>query len=131
MNTISLTDNAVRNHEELFLNYESKMQKTDPEFIPLFDNWAFDEVIRQGKLEVRTRVLMILGSTIACQALGEFRVIMAAALNGGLTPAEIKEVLYQSVPYVGVAKVLDLLHATNEVLQARGISLPLPGQHHP
>jgi 4-carboxymuconolactone decarboxylase len=40
----------------------------------------------------------------------------------------IKEILYQSVPYVGVAKVFDFLHATNEVLQSKGVSLPLAGQ---
>jgi 4-carboxymuconolactone decarboxylase len=128
MKEISLTDIAVRNHEELFPNHESKLQMTDPEFIELFDNWAFDEVIRQSKLDVRTRVLMILGSTIAAQALGEFKVMVGAALNVGLTPVEIKETLYQSVPYVGMAKVFDFLHATNEVLKNRGISLPLPGQ---
>jgi 4-carboxymuconolactone decarboxylase len=54
--------------------------------------------------------------------------MVGAALNVGLTPVEIKEVLYQSVPYVGVAKVFDFLSATNEVLKDRGISLPLPAQ---
>jgi len=128
MKKISLTENAVKNHEELFSNHESKLQETDPEFIELFDNWAFDEVIRQSKLDVRTRVLMILGSTIAAQALGEFKAMVGAALNVGLSPVEIKEVLYQSVPYVGVAKVFDFLHATNDLLKDRGISLPLPDQ---
>jgi len=128
MKKISLTENAVKNHEELFSNHESKLQETDPEFIELFDNWAFDEVIRQSKLDVRTRVLMILGSTIAAQALGEFKAMVGAALNVGLSPVEIKEVLYQSVPYVGVTKVFDFLHATNDLLKDRGISLPLPDQ---
>jgi 4-carboxymuconolactone decarboxylase len=124
----NLTENAVRNHAELFPNHESTLRKSDPEFIALFDNWAFDEVTSQSKLGTRTRVLMILGSTIASQALGEYKVMVGAALNVGLTPVEIKEVLYQSVPYVGVAKVLDFLHATNEVLRDSGVSLPLEGQ---
>ena len=128
MKKTSLTENALKNHEELFPNHKSKLQETDPEFIEIFDNWAFDEVIRQSKLDVRTRVLMILGSTIASQALGEYRIMIGAGLNVGLTPVEIKEVLYQSVPYLGVAKVFDFLFATNEVLRDRGISLPLPGQ---
>jgi len=34
-----LTEHAVKNHEDLFPNHESKLQKTDPEFIELFDNW--------------------------------------------------------------------------------------------
>src|SRR5271157_6193884 len=128
MKKLHLTKNAVKHHEELFPNHESKLQKTDPEFIEFFDNWAFDEVIRQSKLDTKTRVMLILASTIASQALGEYKVMVGAALNVGLTPVEIKEILYQSVPYVGVAKVFDFLHATNEVLQNNGVSLPLKGQ---
>jgi 4-carboxymuconolactone decarboxylase len=128
MKTLRLTGNAVKNHEELFPNHESKLQKTDPEFIALFDNWAFDEVIRQSNLDTKTRVMLILASTIASQALGEYKVMVGAALNVGLMPVEIKEILYQSVPYVGVAKVFDFLHATNEILQNNGVSLPLEGQ---
>ncbi len=128
MKKIHITENAVRNHEELFPNHESELSRTDPEFIALFDNWAFDEVIRQSQLETKTRVMIILASTIASQALGEYRVMIRAALNVGLTPVVIKEILYQSVPYVGVAKVFDFLHATNEILQNNGVSLPLAGQ---
>ena len=65
MKTIHITENAVKNHEELFPNLESKLQRTDPEFIELFDNWAFDEVIRLSQLDTKTRVMMILASTIA------------------------------------------------------------------
>ena len=128
MKKLHFTENAVKNHAELFPNLESILQKTDPEFIELFDNWAFDEVICQSQLDAKTRVMLILASTIASQALGEYKVMMSAALNVGLTPLEIKEILYQSVPYVGVAKVFDFLHATNAVLQDNGVSLPLAGQ---
>ena len=54
--------------------------------------------------------------------------MVGAALNVGVTPVEVKEVLYQAVPYVGMAKVFDFIHATNEVLTERGTELPLPGQ---
>src|ERR1039458_392141 len=128
MKTIHITENAIKNHEELFPNHESKLQKTDPEFIELFDNWAFDEVIRQSQLDTKTRVMLILASTIASQALGEYKVMVGAALNVGLPPVVIKEILYQSVPYVGVAKVFDFLDVTNEALQNKGVSLPLAGQ---
>jgi 4-carboxymuconolactone decarboxylase len=125
---LRLTENAVKNHAELFPNHKSKLQTTDPEFIELFDNWAFDEVLRQSQLDTKTRVMLILASTIASQALGEYKVMVGAALNAGVTPVEIKEILYQSVAYIGVAKVFDFLHATNDVLQNNGVSLPLEGQ---
>jgi 4-carboxymuconolactone decarboxylase len=128
MKKLHLTEIAIKNHEELFPSHESKLQKTDPEFIELFDNWAFDEVIGQSQLDTKTRVMLILASTMASQALGEYKVMMGAALNVGLTPVEIKEILYQAVPYLGIAKVFDFLHATNEVLENNGVSLPLEGQ---
>lgn len=69
-----------------------------------------------------------LASMIASQALAEYRVVLGAALTVGVSPAEAKEVVYQAVPYVGMAKVFDFLHATNDVLTERGISLPLEGR---
>ena len=125
---VNLTEAAIRNHKELFPHHQSTLQTTDPELIEVFDNFAFDEVIGHGNLDTRTRVMMILGSTIAGQALSEYKVMLGAALNIGVTPIEIKEIVYQSVPYVGIAKVLDFIHATNEVLQTNGIKLPLEDQ---
>jgi 4-carboxymuconolactone decarboxylase len=37
-------------------------------------------------------------------------------------------IVYQAVPYVGMAKVFDFIHATNDVLTTLGIQLPLEGQ---
>jgi 4-carboxymuconolactone decarboxylase len=54
--------------------------------------------------------------------------MLGAALTAGVSPVEIKEIVYQAVPYVGMARVFDFLHATNEVLTDRGIALPLSGQ---
>ncbi len=48
-----------------------------------------------------------LASLIACQALGEHRVMPGAALAVGVTPVEVKEIVYQAVPYVGMGKVFD------------------------
>lgn len=101
---------------------------TDPEFVELFDNWAFDEVISYGNLDTKTRAMMILGSTIACHALTEDKMFVNAALNVGITPVEIKEILYQSVPYVRIAKVIDFVYLTNEIFTERGIQLPSEGQ---
>jgi 4-carboxymuconolactone decarboxylase len=72
--------------------------------------------------------MMILASTIASQSLSEYKMMTTAALNVGVTPVEIKEILYHAVPYVGIAKVLDFIHATNDIMVNRGIKLPLEGQ---
>ena len=69
-----------------------------------------------------------LASMIASQALSEYRVMLGAALTVGVTPVEVKEIVYQAVLYVGMARVFDFIHATNDVLTERGVALPLPGQ---
>jgi 4-carboxymuconolactone decarboxylase len=73
-------------------------------------------------------MMCILASCIAAQGQAEFRTMLAGALNAGVTPVEAKEVLYQAVPYVGMAKVLDFVHIANDVLVTRGVALPLEGQ---
>ena len=119
---------AQKNHDELFPNHTSTLALTDPELIETFDNFAFDEVLSHGDVDIRTRLMVQLASMIACQALREYRVMLSAALTVGVTPVEIKEIVYQSVPYVGISKAFDFIHATNEVLTERGVKLPLPNQ---
>jgi 4-carboxymuconolactone decarboxylase len=118
-------DNARKNHDELFPGHRSTLAVTDPGLIEIFDNFAFDEVLSQSKLDAHTRLMIQLASMIASKAVREFRVMLGAALTVDVSPVEIKEIVYQAVPYVGMAKVFDFLHATNEVLAERGIELPL------
>ncbi|MGA2004552.1 MAG: carboxymuconolactone decarboxylase family protein [Terriglobales bacterium] len=96
--------------------------------IEIFDNFAFDEVLSHGSLDARTRLMVQLASMIASQALSEYRVMIRPALTVGVTPVEIKEIVYQAVPYVGMAKVFDFIHATNEALRENGVELPVQGQ---
>jgi 4-carboxymuconolactone decarboxylase len=119
---------ARKNHDALFPGHVSTLAVTDPELIETFDNFAFDEVLAHGNLDERARLMVQLASMIACQALREYRVMLGAALAVGVTPVEIKEIVYQAVPYVGMAKVFDFVHATNEVLTERGVALPLARQ---
>ncbi len=121
-------ERARKNHDELFPGHVSTLAVTDPELIETFDNFAFDEVLSHGNLDARTRLMVQLAAIIASQALREYRVMVGAALTICVTPVEIKEIVYQAVPYVGMAKVFDFIHATNEVLAERGVVLPLPGQ---
>lgn len=125
---MAISEQARKNHDELFPGHVSTLAVTDPEFIEIFDNFAFDEVLRHGNLDTRTRLMVQLAAIIGCQAVREYRAMLEAALTLGVTPVEIKEIVYQAVPYLGVARVLDFIHATNEVLTERGVELPLPAQ---
>ena len=123
-----ITEAAQRNHEQLFPRHASTLKVTGPELIEILDNWAFDDVIEATEMDVRLRLMVQLAALIACQAVNEYRVMLGGALNVGVTPVEAREILYQAVPYVGMARTFDFLHAANEVFQDHGIALPLPEQ---
>lgn len=125
---MAINETAQKNHEQLFPNHVSTVAVTDPELIEIFDNFAFDEVLRESKLPIKTRLILQLAAILAAQAVREYKAMMNAALNVGVTPVEVKEVLYQAVPYLGIARTFDFIQATNAVLTERGVALPLPGQ---
>lgn len=122
------TPAARKHHDELFGERVPSLAVTDPELVEYFDNFAFDEVQRDAPLESRTRLMVILAALIATGSLGEYRVLLGAALHIGVPPVQIKEIVYQAVAYVGMGRVHDFLHATNDEFTARGIELPLPAQ---
>jgi 4-carboxymuconolactone decarboxylase len=122
------SESAQRNHDELFPGHVSALKVTDPELVEVFDNFAFDETLQHSALDARTRLMVQLAALIGAQALSEYRVMLGAALTAGVTPVEVKEIVYQAVPYAGLGKALDFLHATNDVLTERGVPLPLDGQ---
>lgn len=125
--TMKLTPTAQNNYSKLFGG--RGLAKTDPEFMEIYMNFAFDEVFAQSsKLDLQTRLKLILGALVAVQGMNEFTTILPAALKNGVSPIEIKEILYQSTAYIGVGKSLDFILACNETFKAKGIKLPLEPQ---
>ncbi|MCC8062464.1 MAG: carboxymuconolactone decarboxylase family protein, partial [Rikenellaceae bacterium] len=115
-----LPDAAAHN-----LSAWNALLENDPELAGIFGNFAFGETQRYGELDTRTRILVTLASAIAQQASDTYRLTLRAAIANGITPVEIKEVLYHTVPYVGMAKVVDFIGVTNDFLTANGVELPL------
>lgn len=123
------TQYAINYHQRMFPGYVSKFPETDPEFIERFDNFAFDDVIQTTRIlsdDLRFRIILSL--LLGCQGLEEFKAMLPAALEMGVKPIEVKEIVYQSVGYLGIGRVFPFLKVTNEVFSARGISLPLASQ---
>lgn len=109
-------------------NKMSDLTQTDPELAALWDNFINKEVIPHGSLDSQTRYLVLLGAHIAAQSPAEFKIVLNEALDNGVSPVAAKEVVYQAIPYVGMAKAYDFLQAANHVMLERGIKLPLPAQ---
>ncbi len=104
--------------------------ETDPEFIERFEHFAFEEVVKEEgqQLDELTRHMAILAALLGCQGVEEFKLELPRALDAGLTPVMAKEVVYQAVDYLGIGRVLPFLDAANDILQGRGVKLPLEGQ---
>lgn len=125
---MSVSKASQRYHERMFPGYHSTLLETDPEFMERFDNFAFDEVVNHDDLDDRTRIMSTLAMLIGCQGIDEYKAMLPAALNFGVTPVETKEIVYQAVAYLGIGRVFPFLQATNEVLTAGGVTLPLESQ---
>lgn len=125
---MNITEKAKDYYEKMFPGCCRQLAETDPEFIQRFVNFAFDEVVSQDDLDDRTRFMAILATLLGCQGAEAFRNVLPGALNAGVTPVEVKEIVYQAAAYLGMGRVFPFLEITNEVLKAGGISLPLEPQ---
>ena len=102
-----------------------EFKKTDPEFAEFFGNFAGVEVPLQSKLDARTRYMAIIATLMGCQGVDEFKVVLPEALDAGLTPSEVKEVIYQGTAYLGIGRTRPFLTSANEIFKQKGIKLPL------
>ena len=127
-NPTNITQTAQKYHELLWPAYQSKAKASDPDLVQIFDNFAFDEVINHDSMDIKTRILVIIASTMGSQSITEFKMFVNAALNVAISAIEIREVVYQAVPYIGISKVIDFIYVTNEIFKERNISLPLVSQ---
>lgn len=106
-------------------NQNDDLRRTDPGFAERMLHFADVEVAQDPDtaLDPQTRYLAILATLLGCQGTDEFRIQLARALDAGLTPVQVKEVVYLAVDYLGIGRVRPFLGITNEVLEARGVEL--------
>ena len=90
--------------ERMFPDIASPAGYIDPEFEDLFENFAFHEVITEDGCNVaaHSRFLAILATLVGAGATDEYSLMMPAAINFGVIPDEIVELIYQAVPYLGI-----------------------------
>lgn len=105
-------------------------KNTDPEYAAILDHFAGQEVPQEdgAQLPAADRWLAVLATLLGCQGVDAFRAVLPDALDGGLTPVMVKEVVYQATDYLGIGRVLPFVNTVNEVLAARGLALPLEPQ---
>ncbi len=106
------------------------LYETDREFMERFEHFAFEEVVNEKgqELEPKVRYTAILATLLGCQGTDAFRMMLPKALDAGVTPVMAKEIVYQATDYLGFGRVLPFINITNEILEARGVALPLENQ---
>ena len=72
--------------------------------------------------------MAITAALIGYRGIDEFRLEVPRALDAGLTPAMLKEVVHQAVAYLGIRRVRPFFDAVNNILTSRGVKLPLDNQ---
>jgi 4-carboxymuconolactone decarboxylase len=90
--------------------------------------WAFGEMYARPALGARDRQLVTLGMLTAlggCEP--QLEVHINAALNVGLTPAQITEALLHSAVYCGMPRALNATFVAKKVFSERGL---LPVDNH-
>ena len=125
MDRIEKTSKTV---EELFHQPAAGDEGSDPEFMQILQRYIFGELCYTGSLNNRTRELVTVTVLTAIQALPQLKAHLNASLNVGCTPVELREAVYQCAPFIGFPRTLNAIGVLNEVLTARGVSLPLPRQ---
>lgn len=130
-NTVSAKENTMTRAEKADIVYkelfggERTPSATDPEFMEILQRNIFGEVFYTGNLTAKDRELITVAALTTMQTLPQLKAHVAAALNAGNTPLEIREAIYQCAPYIGFPRTLNAIGIFNEVAKERGIKLPL------
>lgn len=103
-------------------------QGTDPEMMAILQKFIFGEVFQTGRLTLKQREMITCITLATLQTLPQLKAHAEAALHVGITPEELREVIYLTAPFIGFPRMLNAVSTVNEVFRERGISLPLKGQ---
>ena len=99
---------------------EAAKNSFDEEFQDLITRHAWGELWTRPGLTPHTRSLLTIGLMVALNHGEELRLHLRGAVNNGVTPAEIREVLMHCAVYCGLPAANAAFHAAKEVLNVAG-----------
>ena len=122
------TEVCKQNYHTLFGGEALTGQGTDPEMMDILQKFIFGEVFQTGNLTMKQREITTCITLATMQTFPQLKAHAGAALNVGVTPEELREVIYLTAPFIGFPKMLNAVATVNEVFKEHGISLPLEKQ---
>lgn len=112
-------------YSEAFYKYHKDMMEEIPETADEV-NFVLDDVLPTTKsLSLEDRLLTNLAVLLGCQGKDEFKSILKMALDLGLTPDKIREVILQAIAYLGMGRVRPFIQIFAKEMKKRDIHLPL------
>jgi len=95
-----------------------RLSDFNEEFQNLITRYAWGEIWTRPGLERKTRILITVALLVSLNRPEEFRMYVKAAVQSGITQAELKEVLLQTAVYCGVPAANSAFRVAEEVLSA-------------
>ncbi|GAS99338.1 4-carboxymuconolactone decarboxylase [Mycolicibacterium canariasense] len=89
----------------------------------LVTEYCWGEVWSRDGIDRKTRSMLNLAMLTALNRMHELGVHVRGAINNGVTPAQIQEVLIQSAIYVGVPAALESFRVAERVLKEMDIDV--------
>ena len=127
-NNMTRVDICKKNYKALFGGEALTDNGNDAEMMAILQKYIFGEVFTIGEIDNKTREMVTVTILAVEQTLPQLKAHINAALNVGVTPIELREVIYQCAPFIGFPKTLNALGVLNEVFKERGIKTPLESQ---
>ncbi len=94
-----------------------------PDFARYLIEFPFGDIYSRPGLDLRSREIAVVAALTAMgNAAPQLKVHIGGALNVGVTPAEIVEVIMQMAVYAGFPAALNGLFAAREVFAAHGVA---------
>ncbi|HUY95490.1 MAG TPA: 4-carboxymuconolactone decarboxylase [Terracidiphilus sp.] len=95
---------------------EAAKAALDADFQDLLTRYAWGEIWSRPGLPRQTRSLLTIALLVALNRDEELRLHLRAAVNNGVTPEEIREVLLHCAIYCGIPAANSAFHAAKEMV---------------
>ncbi|SUD91012.1 carboxymuconolactone decarboxylase family protein [Psychrobacter phenylpyruvicus] len=122
-----MTNSAITEHGKYIMNQlqegmadrvTNSLAELDPDLPALITDYAFGSVIGRPGLDLKSREMITVASLITLgHAQPQLKLHMRAALNVGVTPSELLEIVIQMAVYAGVPACMNALSSYREVIK--------------
>ena len=102
----------------------SNIEALSPSLAPLLDEVVFGRIWSRPSLDASDRMLATLAALSAKQYLPHLKVMVGSALDVGLTPRAIQEVMLHCAMYAGMPTAIASLETVQDVFRDRNIPTP-------